>query len=74
MVNASELISAAYDYEQALWAPGRMSVTLGCNCGCGGDSYTPEQYEKENKEAQEAVDRFKSICQHYKIEWDLGDL
>ena len=69
--NASELLEAAYDYEQALWSPARMNITLGCGCGCGGDSYTPESFDQENNEAEKAIARFKKICEYYKIEWDL---
>ena len=66
----TDILTLVKDYEQALWAPKYMSVRLGCDCGCGGDSYTPEQYDKENADADAAMLKVKEFCTTYGILFD----
>jgi len=61
------------DYDVALWSPSRMHVKFGCDCGCGGSSYTVESWDKEEDEANAALERAKKFCEEYNIEYD-GEL
>lgn len=49
-------------YEEATWSPTRTHVVFGCDCGCGGDSYSREQWDAEELQAQEAIDNMKALC------------
>lgn len=40
-----------YDWANRPWANG---TRLGCECGCGGDRYTPELWKESCVEAEEA--------------------
>lgn len=35
-------------YNPDNWSPDRMEVHFGCDCGCGGDSYTIESWGMRN--------------------------
>lgn len=44
-MKASELYSVIQDFENYYLHSDLMSeVRFGCDCGCGGDSYTTEQW------------------------------
>lgn len=66
----TDLVTLVNEYEQATWSPSRMEVRLGCECGCGGDSYTSESYEEEEQEAERAINRIKHFCIKYNIDYD----
>lgn len=66
----SELEGLIRDYDQALYSPSRSEVRFGCDCGCGGDSYTSESWDAEEKLAQEAIDKVIEFCAKYNIEYD----
>lgn len=57
-------------YEEALWSPSRTSVRYGCDCGCGGDSYTSERWDMEEQQAQDAIDTLKAFCADIGVEYD----
>lgn len=60
------------NYEQALWSPTRSAIRLGCDCGCGGDSYTQETWDAEEEQARISIGIMKAWCIAHNIEWD-GD-
>ena len=66
----SELEILFMDYDQAKWSPDRMGVHFGCDCGCGGDSYTPEQWDSEIAAADIYIMKMKKFCEEYGIEYD----
>ena len=66
----SELHTLYCDYEQALWSPKYQHVHFGCDCGCGGDSYTSESWDAEIESAYKAIDAMKAFCQKYGIHYD----
>ena len=66
----TELIDLVNAYGSAMWSPSRMSVIYGCDCGCGGDSYTPEQWDEEEAAADEAIEAMKAFCKEHGFEYD----
>lgn len=66
----SELETLLEAYQYACWSPTRMSVSFGCDCGCGGDRYTKETWAAEEKHAQEAIDKMKEWCYNMGITYD----
>ncbi len=66
----SELESLVQDYLNACYSPTRMSVHFGCDCGCGGDTYTTESWDAEEQAAQEAIDAMRIWCYNNGVEWD----
>jgi hypothetical protein len=69
-MNFTELLDAVRDYENAMYSPSKCEVRFGCDCGCGGDSYTLESWNLEEKAADEAVAKMKQICVNLNIEYD----
>lgn len=39
----------------------RMSVRFGCDCGCGGNSYSSEQWDEMCREADEAEAKLRAL-------------
>lgn len=66
----STIIEIVQAYESAQWSPSRMSVHLGCDCGCGGDDYTPESWDEEEREADKAIAEAMNLCRQLGIEYD----
>lgn len=66
----SELLEIVQDYEQALCSPSRMQVRFGCDCGCGGDSYTAESWDAEEESAEKSIEKAKEFCTKYGIDYD----
>jgi hypothetical protein len=66
----SELEVLINDYYPAKYSPSRMEVHFGCDCGCGGDRFTRESWDAEEKEAQEAIDKMKEFCHNMGIKYD----
>jgi len=73
-VKFSDIVNLVADYNSAMYAPHNMCVHLGCDCGCGGDSYTPESWDDECKDADEAVQRAIDWCNLYGVEYDGMDV
>lgn len=66
----SDIAEIFRNYDDASWSPSRMSVNLGCDCGCGGDAYTIERWNEEEDAADEAIQKMKDFCQKFGIEYD----
>lgn len=70
-MKATELYSIMQDFESYyLHSDLNMEVRFGCECGCGGDSYTYEQWVRMCKYADEARNEFERICEELGVEWD----
>jgi hypothetical protein len=68
---ASDLLRAALGYDSAMWAPNYSEVHFGCDCGCGGDGYDPEEWDELCNGADQDVADFYKLCKSSDIEWDL---
>jgi len=60
-MNFSDLLVLTEEYTNALWSPDRMGVHFGCDCGCGGNNYTAEEWDAEVAAADVAIIRAKKI-------------
>lgn len=70
-MKASELYSIVSDFENYyLHSDLNMEVHFGCECGCGGDSYSEEEWDDMCKAADEARDEFEKVCGQLGVEWD----
>lgn len=70
-MKASEFVSAYQDYEyNCLRSDLNMGVSFGCNCGCGGDSYTDESWQAMIEAYEEHEAQFKEVCEQIGLEWD----
>lgn len=46
-MNLKKLIKLAENYdEHVIYSPLNMYVKFGCDCGCGGDLYTSDEWDK----------------------------
>lgn len=43
------------------YSPLNSSVILGCECGCGGEFYTSESWDEEEKKVEEAKDKLREL-------------
>ena len=66
----SDIEALMFDYKFAAYSPSRMHVIFGCECGCGGNSYTAESWTEEEDNAIKAIERVKLFCDRYGIEYD----
>lgn len=66
----SQLEKLFHNYDDAKYSPSRTGVYFGCDCGCGGDSYTIEKWNREEEDADKAIEKMKEFCLKYNIEWD----
>lgn len=66
----TDLLNIVYDYEDACRSPTRMEVRFGCDCGCGGDSYTIEEWNHAELTASASIRAMKDFCEKYNITYD----
>ena len=70
-MKASELKDLASDFENYyLYSPMMSEVKLDCDCGCGGDSYTLEDWQEVCKQSERAYNAYREYCEQNNIEWD----
>jgi len=69
----TDILTVMQNYEQASYSPSRMAVNFGCDCGCGGDSYTEEEWDAEEDAADLAIEKAKELCKILNIEYDGVD-
>lgn len=70
-MKASDLYNAVQNFETYYLYSDLMSeVRFGCDCGCGGDSYTVESWHEMCETADEARKEFKQLCESIGVEWD----
>lgn len=66
----SDIQDMLYDYENAMYSPSRSDVHVGCDCGCGGNSYTIESYDAEEETAERAIKAIKEFCETHGFEYN----
>ena len=69
----SELEELVRNYQSVQFIPSRLGVMFGCDCGCGGDLYTLEEWNYHESEAQKDIDKMKEWCYNNNIEWDVDE-
>jgi hypothetical protein len=67
----SELIDIANEYETYTYSDANCNVIFGCDCGCGGDSYTPESWSKMLYSAEQSKAAIIRFCQKNNIDMDV---
>lgn len=71
---ASDLLELLEGYEDALYAPHLCEIHFGCECGCGGDSYTSESWDAEVDSSNRAIFALRSFLEPLGVEWDLAEV
>lgn len=66
----SEIESLVEDYVVARYSPSRQAVHFGCDCGCGGNLYTRESWDAEERFAQDTIEKVKEFCHNMGIKYD----
>jgi hypothetical protein len=66
----SDLMQVADNYSNARYGPIQMGVSFGCDCGCGGYSYTEEEWDDEIEQNEQAVKAMKNLCATLGITYD----
>ena len=66
-----ELLDICERYSDALRSDANCDVHYGCDCGCGGDLYTLDDFELMCKEFDEAEQAFKELCEKLGIDFDI---
>lgn len=70
-MKATELYSIMQDFESYyLHSDLNMEVHFGCDCGCGGDSYSNEQWDSMCETAEQSRADFERVCEKLGVEWD----
>jgi hypothetical protein len=65
-----DLIQIVDNYSDARYAPIQTGVRFGCDCGCGGDNYTEEEWDDEIKYNERAIKNMKDLCATLGIIYD----
>lgn len=66
--DSADIIRIVTRYTNAWYdSPSRQAVIFGCDCGCGGDSYTSEEWEALARELEEATKEMKAMCEHLNV-------
>lgn len=69
-ITAADILIAVRDFDDYyVQSPANGGVHLGCDCGCGGDSYSLEDWEIAHMEGDRAYDRFKAMCHELGVIW-----
>lgn len=67
----SELLQFIHNFEEATMTPSSLGVQFGCDCGCGGDTYTKEAWDKAEEASEKAVAEAKDFCTKHGFYYDL---
>lgn len=71
-IKLSEIENIGNDIHTVLYDdPIRQHVRFGCDCGCGGDYYTAEEWDQLLDSIDEARDRIEQFCEKNNIELDV---
>ena len=73
LTKASELHEFIYEYDCYRTSPSDMSVIFGCDCGCGGDIYTYEEWDQAHEESDRVKSQFRELCDQLGLEYDMCD-
>jgi len=70
-MTARELENIVWEFnEYYMQSPAMQAVHFGCECGCGGDSYTNESWDDVHQAGDDAYDVYFQFCDLHKIKWD----
>ena len=66
-----ELLEICEDYSSARWSDANNNTRFGCDCGCGGDLYTAEEWRDMIERADDAEKKFAELCEKLGIDFDI---
>lgn len=66
----TDLVDILYAYENAKYSPSLSEIHFGCDCGCGGDLYTSEEWDAAEASATKAIADMKEFCAKFGIKYD----
>lgn len=66
----SDLVQLFDSYSNALYGPELSEVRFGCDCGCGGDSYTSEEWDAEIEQNAKAIEDMKEFCKLIGVDYN----
>lgn len=68
-----DVIDLVHAYESDVAEhPSNMGRKFGCDCGCGGDTYSAEDLEELDKAEAETMEAVHAFCIKYGIEYTGG--
>jgi hypothetical protein len=67
---ASDLIRVVDAYGDARYGPLQSGIRFGCDCGCGGDSYTSEQWDAEMEYNKQSIKDMIELCAKLGLVYD----
>lgn len=68
---ATDLVMLVEEFtDYYLRSPSASGEHLGCDCGCGGDYYTIEEWDEVHALGNKAFDELKQFCIDNNIEFD----
>jgi hypothetical protein len=71
-IDPSEKLSKIINswWTEVMSAPVFKNVIAYCDCGCGGDSYDDEVWEREMSIAYKMLEKIKAFCLENNIDYD----
>ena len=70
LMKLSDVLKIAELYYDSMNTPNSDGTRFGCDCGCGGDSYTPEMWDAEMKAAEEAWEELVKLCTTFGVTYE----
>ncbi len=68
-----EIIDLVHDYEDRVSQhPGNQGVRPGCDCGCGGDLMTDDDWQEADIAEEQVMERVLHFCDKYGIDYTGG--
>ena len=64
----NDVVEIANLYAEISYHPINSEVRFGCDCGCGGDSYTEDEWDKESADLVEMKKELDVVCDKFNIE------
>lgn len=73
--SATEIRDLVYNFEDLyVYSPMMSGVSFGCDCGCGGESFSEASWDNYKKDASDAYFEFRNFCHCNGIIWDYPNL
>ena len=66
----SDIEEIFQNYSRAKYSDVLAGVNFGCDCGCGGDAWTPETWDEEIESVHSAIKAMKEYCSEFNIVYD----
>ena len=73
-MKASELLEVFEDFIYNRYTPSDEGVRLGCDCGCGGDCYDWEDWDRAHEEVYKARANLRDVLISLNISIDIPEL